>query len=316
MGSFTISLDFELYWGMRDVVTLNKYRDNLLGVHTAIPKILELFREYEIHATWSIVGFVKYNNFDEIEIPEILPSYLNSNLSPYSYIEKMRGTRDREILKMHFAPNLIEEISNTPHQEIATHTYSHYYIDEPIIDPQAFESDIKMAIDVFAKDGYRLESLILPRNHTDKESLNVLKDTPIKRYRGNPSHWAYRDGESNKTLPIRVYRLIDTYINLSGKHLTLPIKSKNNLLEIKSSMFLRPYSNSLRYLEPIKLKRIKDAMSSAAKGDKNFHIWWHPHNFGVNLDKNLQNLTKILKHFLYLKREYKMESLNMRELDI
>ncbi len=95
MGSFTISLDFELYWGMRDVVTLNEYRDNLLGVHTAIPKILELFKEYEIHATWGIVGFVKYNNFDEIEIPEILPKYLKSNLFPYSYIEKMRGTRDR-----------------------------------------------------------------------------------------------------------------------------------------------------------------------------------------------------------------------------
>ncbi len=313
MSSFIISLDFELYWGMRDIVSLNEYKDNLLGVHIAIPKILKLFKEYEIHATWGVVGFLKYNNFDEIEIPSILPSYLNDNLSPYDYIKKMKGTTDNEILKMHFAPNLIDKISSTPYQEIATHTYSHYYIDEPEINPSAFKADIEKAIELFARDGYKIKSLILPRNHTHKKSLQILKHTEIKRYRGNPTHWTYRDGESNKGIFLRVYRLIDTYINLSGYHHSSVTKN-NQLIELKSSIFLRPYSNRLKYLEPLKIKRIKDAMSSAVKENKNFHLWWHPHNFGVNLNQNLKNLEKILTHYSYLQKHYGMKSLNMQEL--
>ncbi len=315
MGSFTISLDFELYWGMRDIVFVDEYRENLLGVRRAIPEILRLFEEYQIHATWATVGFIKFGSFDEIELPSILPEYLNRELSPYLYIEKMRGTTDREILMMHFAPELIKEISETAHQEIATHTYSHYYIDEPEINPYAFKADIEKAVELFAEDGYRIESLILPRNHTHKESLEVLRETKIRRYRGNPSHWAYREGESKKSLFVRVYRLLDTYINLSGNHWTASINSAN-LTEIRSSMFLRPYSKRLRYLESLKIKRIEDAMSSAAKEDKNFHLWWHPHNFGVNLEYNLNNLEEILKHYSSLQREYGMKSLNMMELDL
>ena len=36
-GVFVVSLDFELYWGMRDKVPLAAYRDRLLGVRDAIP---------------------------------------------------------------------------------------------------------------------------------------------------------------------------------------------------------------------------------------------------------------------------------------
>jgi hypothetical protein len=37
---FTISLDFELFWGMRDITTLKDYGSNILGGREAIPKIL------------------------------------------------------------------------------------------------------------------------------------------------------------------------------------------------------------------------------------------------------------------------------------
>jgi GAF domain-containing protein len=42
-GIFTISLDFELYWGVRDKVDLEAYRGSLLGAREAIPRLLDLF---------------------------------------------------------------------------------------------------------------------------------------------------------------------------------------------------------------------------------------------------------------------------------
>ena len=38
-GNFTISLDFELYWGMRDVQTLESYQEHIRNVHFVVPTI-------------------------------------------------------------------------------------------------------------------------------------------------------------------------------------------------------------------------------------------------------------------------------------
>lgn len=53
-GIFTISLDFELYWGMRDVTSTEQYADNMNGVPVAIDEVLKSFHRYDIHTTWAI----------------------------------------------------------------------------------------------------------------------------------------------------------------------------------------------------------------------------------------------------------------------
>jgi len=42
-GIFTISLDFELYWGVRDKRTIDQYRSNLSGVRSAVTQMLQTF---------------------------------------------------------------------------------------------------------------------------------------------------------------------------------------------------------------------------------------------------------------------------------
>ena len=62
------------------------------------------------------------------------------------------------------------------------------------------------------------------------------------------------------------------------------------------------------------MSRIKKAMLYAAKNNENFHLWWHPHNFGCNLPENLAFLEKIVRHFHLLNQQYGMRSLSMAEL--
>jgi peptidoglycan/xylan/chitin deacetylase (PgdA/CDA1 family) len=319
-GSFTVSLDFELYWGMRDLVTLKAYEENLLGVREAIPRMLELFQTYEIHVTWATVGFLFHEDMEALKrnFPRVRPKYENRALCPYAYIEtKLSGVavESERFEEMHFAKKLIEQIRQTPHQEIASHTYSHYYTREPAIAYEAFEADLKKAQDVASQNGLELRSLVFPRNQIDKESLSVLKKAGFKIYRGNPEHWAYREGEAGKTFLQRVYRFFDIYINLSGDHTARPGMDELGLTNAQSSMFLRPYSKRFAFLEKMKLHRVKRAMENAAKKGENFHLWWHPHNFGANLDENMANLEEILSHFHDLKKKYSMVSLNMRELE-
>jgi hypothetical protein len=52
-------------------------------------------------------------------------------------------------------------------------------------------------------------------------------------------------------------------------------------------------------------------METAARRRKLFHLWWHPHNFGVNLQENLAFLRAILDHFRALQERYDMRSKTM-----
>ncbi|MBK8241811.1 MAG: hypothetical protein IPK88_00135 [Saprospiraceae bacterium] len=57
-GKMVISLDFELYWGVTDSKSIDAYQSNILGVQSVIPKLLYLFDQYQIKATFAIVGFL------------------------------------------------------------------------------------------------------------------------------------------------------------------------------------------------------------------------------------------------------------------
>lgn len=79
-GALVISLDLELYWGVRDVLPANEaYWENLKGEPVAIKAILDLFEEYGMAATWATVGFLFAESTEDLERlkPRILPEYAN-----------------------------------------------------------------------------------------------------------------------------------------------------------------------------------------------------------------------------------------------
>ena len=104
--------------------------------------------------------------------------------------------------------------------------------------------------------------------------------------------------------------MIHTLIFLEIIHIILIWKSLN----IKQSAFLRPFNSRLKYFEKIKINKIKKSMLSAAIQKKVYHLWWHPHNFGTNIDENFRNLESILDYYVKLNKEYGFKSKNMRQV--
>lgn len=317
-GIFTISLDFELYWGVRDKKSIDNYRENLLGVSSAIPEILNLFDEYQIHATWACVGFLFFENLDQMlqELPTKEPDYVNQMLSPYNYIKEQLIEKN-EIEQYHYAPSLIKLILSYPNQEVGTHTFSHYYCLENGSDIDTFRLDIEAARRIAEKYNVDLKSLVFPRNQTQVEYLSILEKNGIIAYRGNEKSWIYSANSDKANTPLkRILRLLDAYFNISGTNCYPLGEAVLDELpfNIRSSRFLRPYSKQLKLLEPLRLRRILSDLSYAAKNESVYHLWWHPHNFGVNLDQNLSFLQKILEHYKFLQESYGMESLNMQEI--
>jgi peptidoglycan/xylan/chitin deacetylase (PgdA/CDA1 family) len=313
-GILVISLDFELYWGMRDKMTINEYGRNILGAHNAVKAMLNVFSEYDIHATWATVGFLFFENSDGIKgyMPEILPDYANTALSPYYGLDDI-AKLNKDYL---FAPRLIELIMEQKGQEIGTHTFSHYYCLEAGQSPEAFREDISSAVRIAKSKGIRLRSLVFPRNQWDRVCLSVLNEMGIACYRGNAGDWANRAvTEENDGSVRRIVRLIDSYFNLSGHHTYGPHEYLGEKpFNIPASRFLRPYAKGLSFLDPLRLKRITKSMEDAAMNRKVFHMWWHPHNFGINTDQNVVFLRNVLDYFCTLRKDYGMKSLNMGEV--
>ena len=65
-GKFVVSLDFEIFWGVRDAVKPEEYKNNLLAVHEVIPLMLQMFKKYNINATFATVGFLFFQNKEEL----------------------------------------------------------------------------------------------------------------------------------------------------------------------------------------------------------------------------------------------------------
>jgi hypothetical protein len=86
------------------------------------------------------------------------------------------------------------------------------------------------------------------------------------------------------------------------------------MANVRASRLLRPYTRSLSFLEALRIRRIKASMAHAAAANEIFHLWWHPHNFGVDVDKNIQLLTELAEYYRTLKETYGMESATMGEI--
>lgn len=318
-GTFVISLDFELFWGMTDKTTLKEYGEHIRGVRTAIPRMLALFEKYDVHATWATVGMLSFESKEELlaSFPVNKPVYTNARLSTYEYTKTAVIGENEDEDPYHFGTSLIEKIRNTQGQEIGSHTFSHYYCHEEGQTVETFREDLELSIRVLSKFQKPITALVLPRNQWNKDYLTICAKQGITAFRGNQQSFLYRarTEKAQTNLLVRAARLIDQYIPLSGAntHADEYIRSFTPY-NVPASMFLRPYSRLLSFLEPLRIWRFKGAMTHAAKTGTLFHLWWHPHNFGVDTEKNLQTLEKLLIHAKKLEKQYGMQSATMSEV--
>jgi hypothetical protein len=240
--------------------------------------------------------------------PALRPTYCHRELSPYDDLPEVG--RNEESDPYHFGLSLLRQVQSVPSQEIGTHTFSHFYCLEEGGTLEAFHADLAAAKAVADRTGIELKSIAFPRNQYDYPYLAMCHELGITSFRGNEDIWFCRaTAGAKQSLPMRAARLADSYISIGGAHVRRP-EMTANLVNISSSRFLRPVRPGRR-LEDLRLHRIRAAMDEAARREAVFHLWWHPHNFGVNLEANLSFLSAILDHFAVLQERAGMRSMTM-----
>lgn len=308
-GKFIISLDFELHWGGVEIWDVEEKNDYFLNTVKLIPELLEMFSENSIRATWATVGFLfakdKKQLFDFF--PETFPIYKIDKLSAYNIIEEIGN--NEKVDPFHFASGLIGQIIDTSGQELGSHTFSHYYCNEPGQNIEEFEADLRAA-QAISKDlyGVSLKSLVFPRNQFNSTYLDVAKKNGIEVVRTNPDVWFW-----NQSIGVfaPLFRAIDTLVAISKPVCFKTPEKINGMIHLPASRFFRPYKLTEKKFQKLILNRIKREMTFAAKENRNYHLWWHPHNFGNHPENNKTQLLEIIKHFEILKNKYNFTSVNM-----
>ena len=316
-GKFVISLDFELHWGFFDNRTLEDCRSQLLNINTVIDKLLQMSKEYNTSITFATVGMLFAKDKETVldYVPKLKPNYTNKALDSY---ELLRGIEQKDQM-IYFAQELVKNIENDPLHEVGTHTFCHYYCHEKGQNIQDFKADIESAIAIAKALNIETKSIVFPRNQVQQDYLKVCEDLGIETYRGNC--WFNFNNDARKLIlkeyGLILLRVVDSYFNISGSN-SFKLKDHNTkdakLINIPASRFLRPYNSRLKFIESLKVRRIKKAMTKAAKRNEVYHLWWHPHNFANNIEENFKNYSSILKHYKKLNVKYNFESITMQKL--
>jgi peptidoglycan/xylan/chitin deacetylase (PgdA/CDA1 family) len=317
-GALVISLDFELSWGVRDTHPIGSgYDRNLLGARSAVPKLLDIFSEFDVATTWATVGFLFAQCRDELFAfappAEARPRYKDARLNPYS---DQIGNDERSS-PLQFAHSLIQLIASCPRQEIGTHTFSHFYCLEDGQDESHFRVDLAAALNIAAAQGIELSSIVFPRNQHNPNYDQALRELGIQCYRGNCTGALFRATPTgHQTLARRACRLADSYLPLTGSGaFDWNFESEAEApLNIRASRFLRPPSGTSRWAERLQLTRITDGMRDAAARGALYHLWWHPHNFGAEPHLCFTYLRNILNQYRELRELFGFESMSMGEV--
>ena len=313
-GILTISLDFELLWGIFDKVGTKYNPAYFANTRRIIPEMLDLFGRQEVAVTWATVGMLFAENEEEWKTysPEFLPSYRDKKLSAYVYA-KTNGLRP----EVHFAPELIQMILSTPHQELGSHSYAHYYTLMRGQSPEQFRQDLqstqRIARDKF---GLSLRSLVFPRNHINELYLGICLEEGYAYVRGNPKNWFWQETQ-HESLAKKLFRSADCFFRMgaTSSYRMEEIQAfENEPLILPASRILRPYHPRTPLLNKLRLRRILNEMEWAAEHGEVYHLWWHPHNFGNDPVQSMKELHQLVGYFSMLREKYGMESLSMENL--
>lgn len=309
-GKFILSLDFELFWGFGGFERnfLNGYKGNVQNALRALDEILKICEKYGVKVTIAYVGAMRLSSREQFLNDYLSASFSNEALSSHSLISVFSDLVSEDLL---FCKDKIDSLGRNPMVELASHTFSHYYCLEQGQTSEEFSRDLEY--------GHRLNgvmsSIIFPRNQVSEEYLKICEEYGFTHYRGFTPDWLWKPEASSSRYSIKgLLRLLDTYFPITGNRTYKIPEHRGGIINIPSSIFLRPYNKRLSFLESLKVHRIKHSMKVAAKKGECFHLWWHPHNFGANMKENLRQLEQICQTYKELNQQYNYDSVFMREL--
>ena len=297
-GAFVVSLDFELAWGTRGRPSADKVGRYLNGARPAIDRMLQLFQQHQISATWVMVGGLLLGG-----------SGRHPLLSDSRYDDIPIG--DYKSQPNWYAEDIIQKIRDaTVPQEIGCHTLTHMYVNESDESRQQLDTELREFVKLFEQQGLpRPVSFIFPKHYM--HHFDLIAQHGFKCYRGPESGWFERLPTAHAR---GAMRLLNSRLRRTPV-VGLPSRSPEGLVEIPSSHFYAPFQSVGKYVSlDDRVAQAVAGLNAAAQQKKIYHLWTHPFNMGADTESLMSGLESILQHFQTLRESDQIESRSMGSL--
>ena len=218
----------------------------------------------------------------------------------------------------HLAGSLVDLVAATPGQEVASHTFSHFYCLEAGQHEEDLRADLargpghrRRARSAAHQPGPAAQPVEPPVcRGGEGERLQLLPWTPATHGATRPDRVAARDRSTGRPgwwTPTEGLAPPPTFAWDA-------ILQEDGLCDVPASAFLRPYAPGRRRLEPLRLHRLVTGLRHAARRGRVFHLWWHPHNFAAHPEESFAFLNQLLDEYDRLAEREGMQSLSMRDV--
>jgi peptidoglycan/xylan/chitin deacetylase (PgdA/CDA1 family) len=273
VGSVVISLDAELGWGFHDLA--DPPTERVEAGRRGWSVMLELFEEFDIPATWAVVGHLMLDDCDGVHA---------DHPAPDGWFDRERTDwADRDDLR--YAPDLVTDLlqSDADH-EFASHSFSHALFGRPETDREFAVAELERSREIAADWNESIDSFVYPRN--DIGHREVLAEQGVSAYRGRSPT---RDG---------VRGIFDSTIR-DRSMLVEPAVDEYGLVNVPASMFLFGFEGPARtvaesiWTDPM-VELARSGIDEAARTDGLFHMWLHPNN--LTHERDDRRMRAILSH--------------------
>lgn len=303
-GAFVISIDTELAWGEAHK------RDGVVGGHhfererEVVERILDVFTQYEIAATWAVVGHLFLDRCDghpELEQPAY--GWLDGDwldVDPCS---------DLQAAPHYYGRDIVDRLLACPvPQEVGSHAFSHVIVDDPGCSAEVFASELAAARAVADPLGVALRSFVYPRNAIGH--LDTLAAVGFTNYRGGRTT---RPFAGLSGLPRRAAALVDRVLPLAGSAVQ-PARHDSGLWNIPQTYLFAPVTARRRLPPAVWARRPIGRLRQAARHRSLFHLWFHPYNVTANPDRAVASLTAICRAAAQLRDRGRLDVVTMGSL--
>lgn len=298
-GFFVLSLDFETMWGSIGSKDIQSFALRTAKEKEIFYKVNELFNEYGIHSTWAIVGAMACKTKEET-ISHLKNDiyYKKWNISIKDFIENAPTD--------YFLSNLINKLSLEKNVEIASHTFTHSYFLDDSLSCDDLENELSVSKRILSSYG-EIKTIIFPRNQINPNVFPLMEKYDYSIMRANQK----RLFKNNRYL-----EYFNSIFPITNKTSYSPNKlfvDEYNILNIPASLFLR-FRKKNDFIHKLQIRRVKKEMRKSAKRGLVFHLWFHPHNLGLDVDNGINGLRQIFDFYSKMNEKHSYKSVNMREL--
>lgn len=299
-GVFTLSLDFELIWGTVDHGGPDRFRRACeIEREVVIDRLLALLAEFEIPATWCIVGHLFLASCapaDGVKHPEIVrPSHAWAEGDWFEH--DPCGSEEAD--PIFYGASLIEKIRACPvAQEIGCHSFSHVIFGDRGCSRETAVSEVAECVRLAGERGVTLRSFAFPRNSVGH--LDVLREHGITCYRGPEPVW-YELAGVPRALK-RAGHLVDV-LAARRPPVVLPVLEGAGLWNIPGSMLYFPMHGRRRYIPlSVRVRRAEKGLERAVRERKVLHLWFHPTNLADESERMFSGLRAVFERVDELRR--------------